>query len=135
MPPRTPKSSTTSPKSNKPRTRQQQRGDEAEVRAAQLLTDAGLRILHRNLRQGRDEVDLVVEAVDALGPLVVFVEVRRRPARADALESINAAKQRRIIRAAGAWLAINGPNRRCRFDVVVVGDSGISHLVDAFRPA
>jgi putative endonuclease len=52
-------------------------GDEAEALVAARLTAAGWTILARNLRLGRDELDLV--AVDpGPPPWLVVVEVRRR---------------------------------------------------------
>lgn len=116
------------------RTPQQQRGDDAERQAEACLIAAGLRIRGRNVRVGHDEVDLVAEDRDALGPLVVFVEVRRRPTAVDALESIHGPKRRKLVRAAARYLAAGGDRERARFDVVIVTPREVRHLKDAFRP-
>src|SRR4051795_8627315 len=52
-------------------------GDEAETAAAAALVTSGWTLLGRNVRVGRDELDVV--AVDpGPPPVVVVVEVRRR---------------------------------------------------------
>jgi putative endonuclease len=63
---------------NRARTTEAQRiGDEGERLAALRLEAAGWRVIARNLRLGRDEVDLL--AVDPGPPAtLVVVEVRRR---------------------------------------------------------
>jgi Holliday junction resolvase-like predicted endonuclease len=63
------------------RTEAQTRGDRAESAVATDLVDRGWRILARQLRIGRDELDLV--AVDPGPPvMLVIVEVRWRGSRA-----------------------------------------------------
>lgn len=58
------------------RTRAQLAGESAEQLVAERLERAGWRILGRNIRVGRAELDLV--AVDPIGPVLVAVEVRWR---------------------------------------------------------
>lgn len=113
------------------RTRQQRTGDDAEARAVDVLVKAGLVVVGRNVKVGNDELDVICERDDGL---FVFVEVRRRTSRTEALESIGPAKQKRIIRAATRWLGPEVHRRFSRFDVVVVSPNGIEHIVDAFRP-
>ena len=77
------------------------RGARAEDRVAEHLESLGWRVLDRNWHSGGGELDLVVERAGA----VRLVEVR---ARADkqvpADESVGPAKQRRLRRAAEAWM-------------------------------
>ena len=58
------------------------------------------------------------------GSTIVFVEVRYRANSrfGDGLASVNAAKRRKLGRAAASWLKQNAAYRRspCRFDVVAV---------------
>jgi Holliday junction resolvase-like predicted endonuclease len=61
------------------RTLAQQAGDAAEELVASRLTAEGWRILGRNVRVGRAELDIV--AVDPAGPTLVIVEVRWRQRR------------------------------------------------------
>ncbi|MEO0323207.1 MAG: YraN family protein [Myxococcota bacterium] len=74
-----------------------------EALVASLLERRGATILGRNVRVGRDEMDLVARA----GPLLLFVEVRTR--RSDRFgppaASIDAKKRARFRRAAGRLLA------------------------------
>jgi putative endonuclease len=114
-------------------------GRSGERAAEALLEGAGLRVIARRFRQRFGEVDLVAERDD----LTVFVEVKTRsgePGRwGRPAEAVTPAKERRIARAALAFLARTGRlERRTRFDVVEVqvdadGTVRARHIVDAFR--
>ena len=85
------------------RTAAQVLGDEAESLVAGRLTNAGWTVVGRNLRLGRDEIDLL--AVDPGPPVeLVVVEVRWRATRDYGLpeETVDWAKRRRLRRAVGA---------------------------------
>lgn len=110
-------------------------GDAGEEAAAELLRGQGYRIVARQHRCRRGEVDLVAEK----GDLLVFVEVRTRATAAFGApeETVGAAKQRRILAAAQDFLARRrGPERAARFDVVAVldGPDGptLTHYENAF---
>ena len=98
-------------------------GERGERLAEAALRRAGFRILQRNLRAGRSEIDLV--ALE--GRTLCFVEVRTR--RGDRFgtpeESIDARKRSRLVRAAARALREQRfpPHARVRFDVVAV-DAG-----------
>lgn len=111
----------------------------AERRAGQYLTKKGYRVLTRNFRAMRSEIDLVVSD----GRRLVFVEVKAersmggRPERRVTVE-----KQRHVDFAARVYL------KRCRrlegvayrFDVVAVevddgGGVHVTHIEKAFVPA
>jgi putative endonuclease len=82
---------------------------------------AGHRILERNMRLGRNEIDIVT----ADGPCLVFVEVKtRRGARfGSAAEAVGKEKLAGMRRAAGRYLSRPGAGRgfeEFRFDVVTV---------------
>jgi putative endonuclease len=101
-------------------TRRVETGRAGEEIAAALLEARGLTILDRNVRFGAGEIDLVAEE----GPVLVFIEVRRRRtgSAGAAAESVTARKRARIVRAARLWLA-RRPRRAAmeiRFDVVAV---------------
>jgi putative endonuclease len=95
-------------------------GREGESRAAEFLEARGYRIVARNVRADRVEIDLVARR----GPLLVFIEVKtRRSTRfGSAAESVDPRKQHRLRRGAGAWLASKPDaargSKRVRFDVV-----------------
>ncbi len=111
------------------RTRQQQTGDAAEARAAEVLKAKGLVIRGRNVKVGNDELDIIAKD----GDVVVFVEVKHRKTRVDGLEAVTKAKQLRMIRAATRYLGPLVHRTFIRFDVVVVTDAAVEHLPDAFR--
>jgi putative endonuclease len=94
-----------------------QRGEDA---AAAFLQRLGMQIETRNWRSPAGEIDIVVRDGDEL----VFVEVKTRKSEraGTAEEAVSAAKQRRIVRLARAYLASVGgtPDMGVRFDVVAI---------------
>lgn len=97
-------------------------GARAEDLAAQLLEEAGLRVVARNWRRPEGELDLV--ALDRDGTCV-FCEVRSRTGelRGDPLEAVNPRKQAQVIRAARHYLTLEPTMASAsafRFDVVAV---------------
>lgn len=94
------------------------RGSDAEALASRFLQTQGLRLLERNVRCRRGEIDLVMRDGDTL----VFVEVRQR-SRAlwgSAAESITAQKRRKLSLAAQEYLQKHPTSGACRFDVVAI---------------
>lgn len=113
----------------------QARGREAEDLAAAFLARRGARVLARNHRGARGEVDLVCED----GEVLCFVEVRSRTSEAQGgpEETVGTAKARRVVAAATDWAVRNGGlDRAIRFDVVAVtfGDGAprVEHFPAAF---
>lgn len=112
------------------RTAAQQAGDAAEALVAAWLEGQGWRILGRNVRVGRAELDLV--AVDPHEPALVIIEVRWRSRRdyGVAEETLDPAKLRRLRRAAfglvdaGSVGSIVLPRLALRFDLIVVEPGG-----------
>ena len=117
------------------RTEKRARGDAAEDAALTLLESHGLRLVDRNVSVRGGELDLVMLDDDA----VVFVEVRLRASSAfgGGAASVDAAKRRKLVRAASLFLAGHPrlADAPCRFDVVVAGapDVPLEWLRDAFR--
>lgn len=106
-------------------------GRAAEGIALDHLEAHGLRCVARNFRTRRGEIDLVMRD----GRELVFVEVRqrRRAGHGDGLESVTAAKRRRLAAAAAAYLQRCRGNPPCRFDVVALdGAGGVTWVADAF---
>lgn len=91
-------------------------------------------VLARNWRGAGGELDLVVR----LGDRLRFVEVKARmPDDDSGADAIDEPKQRRLIRAAEAWLAENGATGDLAFLVAVVSFSenerwSIEWMDDAF---
>ena len=113
-------------------------GRAAERHAEQLLTRAGLRVIERRFRRAGGEIDLI--ALDDDGVLI-FVEVkaRRSDCYGSPLESVARRKQRRLVRAARAFLReYERSYRSDRFDAVALLSDGRGRLLhewvrDAFR--
>lgn len=97
------------------------RGHHAETVAAEYLSHRGLKLIDRNVRAGRGEIDLIMQD----GATLVFVEVRARKAGAwvSAAESVSFAKRKKIIETAERLLNEKPAwrNSPCRFDVVAIG--------------
>lgn len=111
-------------------------GRYGEERALDLLIERGMSLIERNLRHGRNEVDLVVRD----GPTLVFVEVKtRHPAADDRLDLlVSRAQQNRIARVARWYIESVGHAGSVRFDVVLImrtdGREITRHVADAFFP-
>lgn len=91
----------------------------AEAMAVNHLVALGFEIVGRNVRVGRDEIDVIARR----GRLLVFCEVRAR--RSDAhvapFDTMDGNKVMRVRRAAAAWLAAqDGPASDVRFDAASV---------------
>lgn len=122
-----------------PRGSTRDRGRAVEQAVAELLGRHGLTVVDRNYESAGAEVDLIATETDAEGrPTYVFIEVRSRASAAHGspLETVDRRKQRRIVRAATAWLVQHDLWERVevRFDVVaVVGDQSPEWLRGAFE--
>ncbi len=107
-------------------------GRAAERRAWWFYRLRGYRILGRNVWTGGNELDLVVRR----GRRLAFVEVKAKggAGRGDPLEMVTAEKQRRLRRAAEAWLAAHpeAAGLEVRFDVVALRDGRLERLAGAF---
>jgi len=107
-------------------------GRDGEARAARLLEATGMRIIGRNIRSRRGEIDLVAIESDTL----VFVEVKAwtRYGFEDLEYSVTPAKRGRIIETAKFFLAEHREYNQLavRFDLVFIGPEGERHLASAF---
>ncbi len=111
----------------------QRSGFAAEQVALDYLLSRGLRLVARNFRVRVGELDLVM----ADGDQLVFVEVRRRASTrfGGAAASVTPAKQRRVRRAAQAFLVaarVEGAWPAARFDVVAIEGARIDWIPAAF---
>ena len=119
-------------------TKKQALGMRAEQLAADYLEQRGYKILARNWRRHEGELDLVLSAEG----LCVFVEVRSRTGteRGHPLETVDARKRARVLRAARMYIDEELPQASVfRFDVVGVtfalNDSSpeLVYVEDAFH--
>jgi putative endonuclease len=104
-----------------------------ELRARRHYRLRGYRILAENAWAAGNEVDLVVRR----GRSLVFCEVKQR-GREDfgaPDDHVGAEKQRRVRRAAEAWLAAHPEHDglAVSFEVMSVGPAGLRRTKDAFE--
>ncbi len=115
------------------------KGAAGEVAAARFLRSKGYTLLSTGYRCRLGELDIVAEK----DGYAVFVEVKTRQEDSMYLprESVNLAKQRRIIRTASLYLAQAHLDLQPRFDVVEVRMdpaypmkvTEINHIIGAFE--
>ena len=107
-------------------------GREGEERAAAALEAAGMKIIAKNVRSRRGEVDIV--AID--GETIVFVEVKAWSVYGleDLQYGLDLKKQRKIIETAKYFLSKNRKynSMAIRFDVIFVNKDTVTHLASAF---
>jgi putative endonuclease len=107
-------------------------GLRAEHRAARHYLLRGYRILALNAWAGSNELDVVARR----GRRLVFCEVKAKsgPRWGDPLEMVGPEKQRRVRRAAEAWLAAHPElgGLEVRFDVVVERAGRLERVEGAF---
>ena len=114
-------------------------GNEGEQLAAEYLQKQGLRIIERNWRNARDEIDLIcVEKGKSSAETIVFVEVKTRSSDdlLAAASALDRRKQNALVRAAARYLGLHGAwEKPCRFDLVCINGAGrsIEHIKDVIH--
>lgn len=105
-------------------------GAAAEKQVAEVLENQGWTICARNWLGGGGELDVIAECDGR----IQFVEVKARaPGDFVGLEVIGHTKQRKMSRAATAWLSHwEGPFKEASFTVVLVEEGELSWIFDAF---
>ena len=106
--------------------------NDAERQALWYYRLRGYRILGTNVWAGGNELDLIARR----GRKIVFCEVKSKggAGRGDPLEMVGPEKQRRLRRAAEAWLATRPDlaGLEAAFDVVAVRDGKLERVRNAF---
>lgn len=113
----------------------QETGRHGERVAARYLKRHGCRILDRNYRAGRYEIDLV--ALEKATDLIVFVEVKTRAegGLGRPMDAVDRNKQRFLRLAAERWIMEHDAyGRGARFDVIEVLTPSdlVNHVENAF---
>ena len=109
-------------------------GEQGEQQAADYLASMGYLILERNWRVGKSEVDIIA----GKGDEILFVEVKTRKNLMHGLPElfVNAAKEKKMMVAAQAFLQCIRPGYSIRFDIIAIIDKGteqgIHHVENAF---
>ena len=111
-------------------------GKRGEDAAVGHLKKSGFRILRRNWKAGKLEIDIIAENQD----FIVFAEVKTRSEdfKEDPRSAINREKQKSIIFAADNYIRWNNIDKESRFDVIIVimkdDVPQIDHIEGAFYP-
>ncbi|EJL75137.1 YraN family protein [Chryseobacterium populi] len=111
-------------------------GKKAEDAAVEYLQKNGYRILVRNFRFQKAEIDIIAEK----GSLIIITEVKARSTDAFILphEAVTKSKIKLIVSAANHYLQQFNKNNEARFDIISVlpdpkGNLTIEHIIDAFE--
>jgi putative endonuclease len=111
-------------------------GRQGEAMVAAYLERLGWRILARNWRFHRKELDIVAER----DGLIAFVEVKARTTGGwgSPLEAISPAKRRELTQAARGWIAAHGRRDQAyRFDAAIIVNgrrrTTLEYVEDAWR--
>jgi len=111
-------------------------GQKGEDLAAVHLEKAGFKILFRNWKWGKHEIDIIAENQD----FIVFIEVKTRTDdfQMHPVTAVTREKQKSIIWAANGYLQKFGIDKEGRFDIITVIKSvdsfKIDHIESAFYP-
>ncbi len=111
-------------------------GRYGETLAEAHLLEKGFKIVEKNLRFKKLEVDLVAMKND----LYIFVEVKTRQTAeiGEPWMAVTKHKQRQIIQVADHYLKVNDIENEARFDVISIVHNqfrtNIEHIENAFYP-
>jgi putative endonuclease len=111
-------------------------GQKGEDLAADHLKKAGYRILSRNWKWGKNEIDIIAENKE----YIVFVEVKARndDFQMHPVTAVTRNKRKSIIWAADGYIQKYNIDKESRFDIITVIRSGeefkIDHIEGAFYP-
>jgi putative endonuclease len=113
-----------------------ERGIKGEAIAAKYLSGNGYRIIHRNWRYRKKEIDIIARE----GGKLVIVEVKLRSTGyfGDPSEWVTLKKQRYLVEAAEAYVDTLDEEPEVRFDIISIVDDltepEIELIQDAFIP-
>ncbi|MCD4697245.1 MAG: YraN family protein [Bacteroidales bacterium] len=111
-------------------------GKKGEELAARYLTEKGYRILEKNWRFGKDEIDIIAKHNDTI--VIVEVKTRSTDFFGDPEDAVTDRKQQFLIRAAEEYVIQNKIDEELRFDIISIiiknEKQTIRHIEDAFYP-
>ncbi len=110
-------------------------GKRGEEEACRYLSEQGYRILERNWRFRKAELDIIAEGPDH----IAFVEVKARESNrfGNPHEFISKAQQKHLIKAANAYAEAEDLQKDLQFDVVSITfkpEFRLEHFKEAFYP-
>lgn len=106
-------------------------GKKGEEEAVLFLLSIGYKILERNYRYDRAEIDIIAQT----NQTVVFVEVKTRTnnEHGNPEDFLSLAQQKRISKAANYYLETIPENPEVRFDIIsIIKSQELEHIEDAF---
>jgi len=108
-------------------------GKRGEDLAVDYLEKAGYKILRRNWKSGKLELDIIAESSD----FIVFVEVKTRSEdfQMHPVAAITREKQKSMIYAADTYIQRYYVDKESRFDIITVIVKGKSHQIDHIENA
>jgi putative endonuclease len=111
-------------------------GQLGEELAAKYLTAKKIKILDRNYRWGKSEIDIVCKQDEFL--VVIEVKTRQTEVYGQPYEAVTRSKQRQIIKVTNQYIKENQIDLEVRFDVVSIiknqFQTKIDHIEGAFYP-
>ncbi len=111
-------------------------GNKGEEIAVAFLTKKGYKIMARNFRHGRSEIDVIVKDND----IIVFVEVKNRfsDTFGHPEDFVSKGKIKMMAEGAEGFLMKHNYENECRYDIIAIlygqGKPQIEHIKDAFWP-
>lgn len=106
-------------------------GLDGEATARDYIVGIGGEVIAANVKLAGGEIDIIAR----IDGVYAFIEVKRRSSRAFGApaEAVTPAKQRRIIRAAKMYCALNGlMDESLRFDIIELLPGYVNHIESAF---
>ena len=111
-------------------------GQKGEETAARYLAGLGYKILERNWRFEKQEIDIVAKDGDWL--VIIEVKIRSSSFFGDPAEAVNRKKRKGLVRAADAYVDRKNISCEVRYDIISIIREGdredIRHIKDAFYP-
>lgn len=111
-------------------------GKAGEQIACKFFVEKGCKILEKNWRSGKYEIDLIV--VDRNELVVVEVKTRTSNQLMEPETSVTREKQRMLVQAAHLYVQRNNIDKAVRFDIISIiiaqDNYRIKHIADAFYP-
>ena len=112
----------------------QELGQLGESIAEKHLIQKGYRIRARNVRYGKEEIDIVADKDDKL--VVVEVKTRQTAEIGEPWRAVTRKKQRHIIRCTHEYILANDLHVEVRFDIISIVHNSfrtdLEHIEDAF---
>ncbi len=109
-------------------------GKKGETIACEFLKSLGFKIIARNYRWQKIEVDIIAQNQD----YIIFVEVKTRTRRIEqAMQFIPMSKQNRMVRLADAYIQANEIDKEVRFDLIIIDVNDnykLTHYPSVFVP-